>query len=191
LIALSNQQTGLQCGCGSLDCPAHGGEEKPLGEVVLHVLAEQAAVDGESSNPGYLPGFGAVPASLLRELVDSGQAKLKPLDIPPPDCEPRYRPSTALAEFVRWRDLTCRWPGCDEPAAKCQIDHTVPYPLGPTHPSNIKSNIKMYCPHQRASRTLNQPCYERIVEVLISDGETHGAYFERSNGGGTPVRRGP
>jgi hypothetical protein len=43
-----------------------------------------------------------------------------------------------LAEFVRWRDLTCRWPGCDKPAEKSDIDHTVPYPVGPTHPSNTK-----------------------------------------------------
>jgi Domain of unknown function (DUF222) len=149
LIALCNQQTSLQCGCGSPDCPASGGDEKALGEVVLHVLAEQAALDGRSNNPGYLPGFGAVPAPLLRGLVESGQAKLKPLEIPPPDCEPRYRPSTALAEYVRWRDLTCRWPGCDEPAAKCQIDHTVPYPLGPTHPSNNK----LYCPHHHLLKT--------------------------------------
>ena len=76
---------------------------------------------------------------------DSGQAKIKPLKIPPPECEPRYRPSTALAEFVRGRD----WPGCDVPAAKCQIDHTVPYPLGPTHPSNTK----MYCPHHHLLKT--------------------------------------
>jgi hypothetical protein len=149
LIALSHQQTRLQCGCGSPSCPASGGEEKPLGEVVLHVLAEQAVLDGQSNNPGYLPGFGAVPAPLLREIANSGKAKLKPLKIPPPDCEPRYQPSTALAEFVRWRDLTCRWPGCDEPAARCQIDHTVPYPLGPTHPSNNK----MYCPHHHLLKT--------------------------------------
>lgn len=149
LIALSNQQTRLECGCGGPDCPARGGEEKPLGEVVLHVLAEQSAVDGKTQNPGYLPGFGAVPAPLLRELVGSGQAKVKPLEIPPPDSEPHYRPSTALAEFVRWRDLTCRWPGCDQPAAKCQIDHTVPYPLGPTHPSNNK----LYCPHHHLLKT--------------------------------------
>jgi hypothetical protein len=149
LIALSNQQTRLECGCGSPDCPASGGENKPLGEVVLHILAEQSAIDGKTENPGYLPGFGAVPAPLLRELVESGQAKLKPLKIPSPECEPRYRPSTALAEFVRWRDLTCRWPGCDVPAANCQIDHTVPYPLGPTHPSNTK----MYCPHHHLLKT--------------------------------------
>jgi hypothetical protein len=52
--------------------------------------------------------------------------------------EPNYRPSTQLAEFVRMRDLFCRAPGCDVPADRCDIDHTIPYPIGPTHPSNLK-----------------------------------------------------
>ena len=138
LIALTTQQTRLQCGCGSPDCPATGtATEKPLGEVVIHVLADQATVNGQSQAPGYLPGFGAVPAPLLRELATT--ATVKPLLIPPPPvAEPGYRPSATQAEFVRWRDLTCRFPGCDAPAAVCQIDHTIPFPLGPTHPSNLK-----------------------------------------------------
>jgi hypothetical protein len=28
----------------------------------------------------------------------------------------RYRPSAELAEFVPRRDLTCRFPGCEQPA---------------------------------------------------------------------------
>ena len=52
--------------------------------------------------------------------------------------EPRYTPSTAVCEFVRCRDLTCRFPGCDKPAQVCDVDHTVAYPVGPTHPSNLK-----------------------------------------------------
>jgi hypothetical protein len=52
--------------------------------------------------------------------------------------EPRYHPSARLQNFVRCRDLTCRFPGCEEPAEFCDIDHTVPYPAGPTHPSNMK-----------------------------------------------------
>src|SRR5262249_54246368 len=51
---------------------------------------------------------------------------------------PRYRPSAGLQEFVRVRDLTCRFPGCDRPAEFCDIDHTVAYPVGVTHPSNLK-----------------------------------------------------
>ncbi len=126
----------LQCGCGSADCPAAGGADQPLGQVVIQVLAEQSTMNGTSEAPGYLAGFGPLPAPLLRELA--GTAKLKPLELPPPICEPGYRPSTALSEFVRCRDLTCRFPGCDAPAAVCQIDHTIPYPVGPTHPSNLK-----------------------------------------------------
>jgi hypothetical protein len=51
-------------------------------------------------------------------------------------------PSKKLAEFVRCRDLTCRWPGCDRPAFDCDIDHTVPYADGgPTH----ASILNCYC----------------------------------------------
>ncbi|MGV0680767.1 HNH endonuclease, partial [Mycolicibacterium fortuitum] len=35
------------------------------------------------------------------------------------NAEPGYRPSMALSEFIRWRDLTCRFPGCDAPAERC------------------------------------------------------------------------
>ncbi|MDT7719780.1 MAG: hypothetical protein QOE94_791 [Mycobacterium sp.] len=81
---------------------------------------------------------GVVPAPLLAELIRGG-AKLQPL-WHPGDAPPKsgYRPSSALERFVRCRDLTCRFPGCDRPAEFCDVDHTVPYPLGPTHPSNLK-----------------------------------------------------
>jgi hypothetical protein len=115
--------------------PPHS-DATPLAEVVIHVLAEQSAVDGHSENPGYLTGFGPVPAPLLRELAAT--ATVKPLLIPPPVAEAGYRPTAKLARFVRCRDLTCRFPGCDAPAEVCDIYHTIPYPVGPTHPSNLK-----------------------------------------------------
>jgi hypothetical protein len=43
-----------------------------------------------------------------------------------------------LADFVRCRDLTCRFPGCDRPAWHCDLDHTIAYADGgPTHASNL------------------------------------------------------
>jgi hypothetical protein len=43
-----------------------------------------------------------------------------------------------LATFIRCRDRTCRFPGCDEPAHVCDIDHTIAHPAGPTQASNLK-----------------------------------------------------
>ena len=113
-------------------------ERTAVGEIVIHVLAEQATVDGTSDQPGYLPGFGILPAESVRDLAQT--ATVKPLAMPD-GAEPGYRPSPTLAQFVRFRDLTCRFPGCDAPAQVCDVDHTIPYPDGPTHPSNTK----LYC----------------------------------------------
>ncbi len=90
--------------------------------------------------PAFVIGGGVMPAPLLAATLERATVReiRHPADAPP---EPRYTPSRALADFVRCRDLTCRWPGCDKPAYDCDLDHTVPWPVGPTH----ASNIKCYC----------------------------------------------
>ena len=90
--------------------------------------------------PAFVIGAGVMPAPLLAATLERATIReiRHPGDAPP---EPHYRPSRELADFVRCRDLTCRWPGCDKPAYGCDIDHTVPWPLGPTH----ASNTKCYC----------------------------------------------
>ena len=124
----------MRCLCESPGCPA--AQRRPATDVVIHVMAEQATISGDSQSPGYLTNFGPIAGKILRDIAAT--AKIKPLVIPPNSSERGYRPSAALAEFVRCRDLTCRFPGCDQPAEVCDVDHTVPFPLGPTHPSNLK-----------------------------------------------------
>ena len=79
----------------------------------------------------HLIGGGTLPAPMIAELIRNG-AKIQPVrhpgDAPP---EPGYRPSAALERFIRCRDMTCRFPGCDHPAEFADIDHTIPYPLRP------------------------------------------------------------
>ena len=79
----------------------------------------------------FLPGAIACRATVgatITPIVHPGQA--------PP--EPRYRPSKKLADFVRCRDMTCRFPGCKVPATHTDVDHTIPWPYGPTAASNLK-----------------------------------------------------
>jgi hypothetical protein len=88
---------------------------------------------------GWILGGAPVPAPRLAELV-AGGAAVRPVSYPGDSVKPErgYRPSTQLQRFIRCRDMTCRFPGCDRPAELCDVDHTIPYPAGLTHPSNLK-----------------------------------------------------
>ncbi|MGX9790229.1 HNH endonuclease signature motif containing protein [Mycobacterium sp. MMS18-G62] len=139
--ALGRGEGTLACRCGSEDCPA-AAQRAAAATAVIHVLAEHATVEGTSDHPGYLPGFGILPAESVRDLATT--ATLKPLVMPSATPDPGYRPSAVTREFVKWRDLTCCWPGCDRPVAHCDVDHTVPYPAGLTHASDLKHYCRIH-----------------------------------------------
>jgi hypothetical protein len=106
--------------------------------VVVHVVAEQASLEGTAASPGSMIGADAlIPAELIAELARS--ARLCPLVHPrETPAENGYAPSQALADFVR-RILTCRFPGCDRSALDCDVDHTIAHADGgPTHAANLK-----------------------------------------------------
>ncbi|MFV8161633.1 HNH endonuclease signature motif containing protein [Mycobacterium sp. 134] len=201
---LARLESQLVCRCGLPECPA-AQKRAAANAAVIHVLVDHTTLDGTSDDPGYLPGYGILPADRVRDLAAS--AKLKPLHVPaekagtpaptesgeaakPTDCaesgetadtstasdasEPGYRPSVALSEFIRWRDLTCRFPGCDAPVQRCDIDHTMPYPLGPTHPSNTK----LYCRTHHLVKTFCPGWSDRqlpdgTVEITAPTGHTY------------------
>jgi hypothetical protein len=131
----------LNCRCGQPNCSAAA--TRIPNPVVIHVIAREDALDGDA--PGSMIGADAlIPAELLAELATS--ARLRPL-IHPADAPPerRYVPSHALADFVRCRDLTCRFPGCDKSAVGCDLDHTMPFgDGGPTHASNLKALCRLH-----------------------------------------------
>jgi hypothetical protein len=132
----------LGCQCGQPDCPAGG---RAASAVVIHVIADHATIDGTSPAPGAMIGFeGLLPPELIAELARA--ARLRPLTHPRGAApEPGYTPSRALAEFVRLRDLTCRFPGCHVPATQCDVDHVIPYRSGgPTHASNLSCKCRTH-----------------------------------------------
>jgi hypothetical protein len=93
--------------------------------------------ESPATRPGAILGGPFLPGALARRFALTAKIckVCNPGDSPP---EPRYTPSRRLADFVRCRDLTCRFPGCSEPATNCDIDHTIAWPIGPTCASNLK-----------------------------------------------------
>ena len=135
-------EASLACRCGREDCAA-AAERHAAAAAVIHVLAEQATLDGtQRSSRGICPGSGfcrrvGARGRQVREAHAGDGAHRRAPD-------PGYRPTASTVEFIRWRDLTCRWPGCDRPAEMSDIDHTVPWPHGPTHPSNTKRYCRIH-----------------------------------------------
>src|SRR5271154_105059 len=133
----------LSCRCGQRCCPAAATPTPSA--VVIHVVADEASLDGTGQAHGSMIGSDAlIPVELIADLAKS--AKLRPL-VHPADAPPErgYTPSQALADFVRCRDLTCRFPGCDKTAMNCDLDHTIPYADGGrTHASNLKCLCRLH-----------------------------------------------
>jgi hypothetical protein len=112
--------------------------DKPLSELTLtEALTDTDPGEHSATAPGVIVGGPFLPGALTRRAALGATIKtiVHPGQAPP---EPNYRASAALADFIRYRDLTCRFPNCDEPATNCDVDHTIPYPFGPTQASNLK-----------------------------------------------------
>jgi hypothetical protein len=159
LLALSESRA-LNCNCDQADCPVRAIEAAPepsRPRFVINVIATQETVEGCSEQPGYLQGYGVIDAEQVRQLAES--AILRLLAEPEvTDAEAlRYQPSAALERWIRCRDLTCAFPGCDRPAWTADIDHTVAF----NHPRpsagglTIPGNNKCYCRQHHRNKTFH------------------------------------
>jgi len=139
--------------------PRHAGQRP---HIRVHVAA--TTLLGRDDAPAELERYGPITASAARELAADGDwrriltdpASGAVLDVG----RTTYRPPAALADHVQARDRTCRFPGCRQPAVRCQLDHTTPYPKGPT----AAGNLGALCTHHHRLKT------ETGWELLQHDG---------------------
>lgn len=93
----------------------------------IEVTVDLATLTGLADNPGELTGYGPIPASLARRLAADGEwhrLVTDPLSGALLDYgRTTYSPPAALVDFLLARDRSCRFPGCGQPAVRCDIDH--------------------------------------------------------------------
>ena len=87
--------------------------------------------------------------------------------------EPRYSPSRKLTHLVRARTVTCDAPGCNAPARHSDLDHTVPYPDGPTDQCNLGPKCRRHHKAKQAPRWKVAQLAPDVVAWTLPSGRTH------------------
>ncbi|HVQ92965.1 MAG TPA: DUF222 domain-containing protein [Mycobacteriales bacterium] len=115
------------------------GPARPL----VHVTVAASTLLGLDDEPGDLAGHGPIPASMARRIAADPTGTWRRILTDPATGavldvgRNTYRPPPAVVRHVTTRDRTCRFPGCRQPAHRCDLDHIRPYPAGPTAASNL------------------------------------------------------
>jgi len=110
--------------------------------VTVNVTIDLPTLLGLAENPGQLSGYGAIPASVARELASDATWKRFITDPQTGNLldygREKYEPPQALVDFLLARDRTCRFPGCRQPASRSDIDHAQSWETGgETKPENL------------------------------------------------------
>ena len=110
--------------------------------VTVNVTIDLPTLLGLAENPGQLSGYGAIPASVARELASDATWKRFITDPQTGNLldygREKYEPPQALVDFLLARDRTCRFPGCRQPASRADIDHAQSWETGgETKPENL------------------------------------------------------
>jgi len=149
------EQRRLLCQCNNSSCPNKVDEGVSATRFVVNIIAGAETVLRGGDEPGYIEGYGVIDAAQLRSLAENATTRF--IDEPTPsDAEAlRYQPTAAVERWVRMRDMTCRFPGCDRAAVICDVDHTVPF--NHADPRNggrtVPWNLKCLCREHHRDKT--------------------------------------
>ena len=113
------------------------------GRGMVDISVELTTLAGLDDHPGELKGYGPVIADVARQVAEhQSQAEHRVTvtehGTPIWTGTTRRRPTTHQKRQVEAANPTCAFPGCRNPAAECDIDHTIAHSQGgPTEVDNL------------------------------------------------------
>jgi Domain of unknown function (DUF222)/HNH endonuclease len=123
----------------------------------IQVTVAASTLIGQDDQPGELAGYGPISATTARRLATDENAKWRTLltDDAGQLIEVgrrSYRPRQVLRDFIVARDRSCTFPGCAQPAVRCDLDHVRSYRRGgATDPANLQALCRRH--HRAKHRT--------------------------------------
>ncbi|MBX0298849.1 HNH endonuclease [Cryobacterium sp. 1639] len=84
---------------------------------------------GQSDEPATLEGYGPISPETARDIAAGAPSFTRLLTHPETGVvlslgKTQYKNTKAMKKWLRMRDETCRFPGCNRPAVKSDVDHT-------------------------------------------------------------------
>ena len=160
----------------------------PIGGVRTELIVTIPArtILGGSDAPGEIVGHGAIDCEAARLLASEASTWTR-LYVDPDTGAPlaigrrRYTPTLAMRRFLGARDRTCRFPGCDKPAAAVEADHTQEWSEGGATDTN---NLALLCREHHRLKTLGHWKVAQIGVEHLPEAPEH-----RPEGPGGDARR--
>ncbi|GAB3273606.1 HNH endonuclease signature motif containing protein [Microbacterium lacusdiani] len=119
----------------------HGGDALTQIKATVQVTVPWQSLTGVGDESAFLAGYGPIPAEAARRLAGEAAKWTRLFTDPDTGClktVDTYTPTKAQRRFLIARDEHCRFPGCRQPAVRCEDDHTIPYSHGgPTDVRNL------------------------------------------------------
>ncbi|WP_100810128.1 HNH endonuclease signature motif containing protein [Microbacterium sp. BR1] len=100
---------------------------------IVNVTVPALALAGVTEEPAELVGRCPIDPDTARRLAGHATGWDRVLADPITGCVlavDRYTPSADMKRFLQARDQHCRFPGCRQPARRCDRDHTLDFALG-------------------------------------------------------------
>ncbi len=152
----------------------------PAGRAIAHGRARGQHPWDTPTPPATAPPGTSPPdadqAARLRHLIQALKIIFDPIAQDACDhrsAENHYTPSRKLKDLIRARTLTCDAPGCNAQALYSDLDHTTPYPDGPTDQCNLGPKCRR---HHRAKQApgwrVEQP-KPGTTRWTLPNGRTH------------------
>jgi hypothetical protein len=146
----------------------------------IQVTVAATTLLGLDDQAGELSGYGPIPAVMARRIAADPDATWQRLLTDPVSGVlldygiTVYRPPPSLARHVRARDQVCAFPGCRQPAERCDLDHREHFPDGPTSADNLGP----LCRHHHRAKTVGGWSWRRARDGTVTWSAPTGHEYE-------------
>lgn len=146
-----------------------GPPDRPRPPVEVQVVVDLPTLAGLADHPGELGGYGPVPAGAVRDwLADATTWRRLVTDEVTGhllDYGPRVRfAPTRLTAYLAARDRTCTFPGCPQPATRCDCDHHPPWKPGGSGGHTSAAHMAQLCRRHHRWKTHHGWRLERLAD---------------------------